>query len=118
MLAAAIECKKVEEELEESLKISHQNQLLAEESKKKYSFLAEASKIFISSLDYQKTLPCVANLLVPELSDWCVIDLLREGGRLSHVVISHDDPRKIEYANELEKNKNIIWIYLGEYTML
>ncbi len=103
VIAAAIDRKKVEEELAQSLNLSRQNQLQAEENKKKLSFLAEASRIFNSSLDYHQTLSGVANLLTPELSDWCVIDLLQDDGTLKHVAISHKDPQKMEIANELEK---------------
>ncbi len=103
IIAAAVERKAVENELAGSLNLSHKNQLRADESRKRLSFLAEASGIFNSSLDYHKTLSAVANLLTPELADWCVIDLLQEDGSLKHAAISHKDPQKIEIANELEK---------------
>ena len=43
-------------------------------------FLARASQILGSSLDYQRTLRNVANLAVPEIADWCAVDLIDEQG--------------------------------------
>jgi signal transduction histidine kinase len=42
-------------------------------------FLAQASRILASSLDLQATLQSVADLAVPFLGDWCVVDTLEEG---------------------------------------
>lgn len=66
-------------------------------------FLAEASKILSSSLDYQTTLNSVAHLAVPEISDWCSIDLLDADGKVKQVVVAHKDPAKIKWARELRK---------------
>ncbi|HEX9108771.1 MAG TPA: PAS domain-containing protein, partial [Longimicrobiales bacterium] len=38
-------------------------------------YLSEAGAILSSSLDYEKTLAAVARLVVPELADWCGIEL-------------------------------------------
>jgi hypothetical protein len=38
-------------------------------------FLAEASEMFSSSLDYRETR--VARLAVPTLADWCAVDVWR-----------------------------------------
>ncbi len=103
VIASAIERKKVEEELAGLLNVAKQSQRQADENKRKISFLAEASRIFNSSLDYHQTLSAVADLLTPELADWCVIDLLQENGSLEHVAISHKDPQEIEIANDLER---------------
>jgi hypothetical protein len=45
-------------------------------------FLGDASRILAESLDYERTLRTVARLAVPEIADWCVIDLLRHDGTL------------------------------------
>ncbi|MGN6183151.1 MAG: ATP-binding protein [Thermoanaerobaculia bacterium] len=55
------------------------------------TFLAEASQLLSSSLDYQKTLEHVSELSVRELADWCAIDIL-EDGELRRIVVSHRDP--------------------------
>ncbi len=43
-------------------------------------FLAEASDMLSSSLDYRETLASVARLVVPTLADWCAVDVLDEDG--------------------------------------
>ncbi len=44
------------------------------------AFLAEASGVLASSLDYEQTLRNVAQLAVPEVADWCAVDLVDEDG--------------------------------------
>lgn len=66
-------------------------------------FLSEASKILASSLDYQTTLNNVACLAVPEIADWCAIDLINEKEELQQLAIAHVDPKKAKWATELRK---------------
>jgi K+-sensing histidine kinase KdpD len=72
----------------------------AEAAERRQSFLAEASAIFSSSLDYEKTLVSLAELCVPFLGDWCSVDML-ENGRVRRVAVVHKDPEKVEIANRL-----------------
>jgi PAS domain S-box-containing protein len=58
-----------------------------------HRFLAEASAILGSSLDYEATLPSLARLAVTQLGDACVIDL-DEQGAIRRVAVSHADPEK------------------------
>jgi len=46
------------------------------------AFLAEASTILSSSLDYEATLSRVADLAVPRLADACVMDVIAPDGRV------------------------------------
>jgi len=48
----------------------------AEASHRRQAFLAEASSVLATSLDYRSTLPGLARLLVPAWADCCAIDLL------------------------------------------
>jgi PAS domain S-box-containing protein len=66
-------------------------------------FLAKAGTRLSSSLDYPTTLASVANLAVPYLADWCVIDVLEEDGSLDRLAMTHQDPEKIALAHELEE---------------
>jgi signal transduction histidine kinase len=51
------------------------------------TFLAEVSRILASSLDRDATLHEVANLAVPFLTDWCIIDLLQEDGSTRRIEV-------------------------------
>lgn len=61
-------------------------------------FLAKASEILSSSLDYQDTLRSITRLCVPDIADWCSIDLLDGKGKLQQVAVGHKDPKKISWA--------------------
>jgi len=64
-------------------------------------FLAEASALLGLSLDYQTTLENLANLIVPQLADWCTIYLVDEDGTLSLAALTHADPEKVKWAKEI-----------------
>src|SRR3954447_10612706 len=61
------------------------------------AFLAEASVLLSSSLDYRAVLEAVAGLIVPRLADWCAIQLL-EDDTLNTVALTHVDPEKVAWA--------------------
>ncbi|HEY9779630.1 MAG TPA: ATP-binding protein [Leptolyngbyaceae cyanobacterium] len=64
-------------------------------------FLAEASVVLASSLDYQTTLENLAQLVVPQLADWCSIDIIEEDGLIAQVTVAHTDPAKVRWAQQL-----------------
>ena len=45
------------------------------------SFMAEASRVLASSMDYAETLQRVARLAVPQIADWCAVDRARRARR-------------------------------------
>jgi len=63
--------------------------------------LAEATAALAESLEYEATLAQVAQLAVPILADWCLIDIADEGGRGRRVEVAHADPAHVELANRL-----------------
>ncbi len=67
------------------------------------NFLSRAGEILASSLDYEETLRNVAWLAVPEISDWCVVELLDEQGLRQQVVAAHPDPAKQALAERLRE---------------
>jgi PAS domain S-box-containing protein len=67
------------------------------------SYLAEASEILASSLDYQATLTSLARLAVPRLADWCAIDMLEEDGSITPLAVTHKDPEKGTWGRELRR---------------
>jgi signal transduction histidine kinase len=75
----------------------------AEDAERRASFLAEASIILASSLDYETTLQSVARLAVPRFGDWCAIHLLDPDGQARAVAVAHIDPAKAEGAREYDR---------------
>jgi PAS domain S-box-containing protein len=74
----------------------------AEAAVNRQSFLAEASAILSSSLDFEETLASLASLCVPFLADWCTVDVL-DGSELRRVAVVHADPAKVEFAKQLQE---------------
>ena len=77
------------------------SRLLAEDARRRASFMAEASTLLNSSLDYETTLASVARLAVPHIADWCTVDILGEDGVLRPLALAHADPSSVEWANQL-----------------
>jgi PAS domain S-box-containing protein len=66
-------------------------------------FLTQATETLMSSLEYQETLRNVAWLAVPEIADWCAVDLIDERGFRQQVVVAHPDPQKLVLAEHLRR---------------
>lgn len=70
-------------------------------AERRADFLARAGEVLASSLDYEQTLRNVANLAVPDVVDWCAVDLFDENGDRVPVAVAHADPSKLRLAMEL-----------------
>lgn len=66
----------------------------AEAAERRALLLAGASHSLASSLDYQTTLSLLCRTLVPQLADFCVVDVLEEDGGISRVGVAHVDPAR------------------------
>jgi serine phosphatase RsbU (regulator of sigma subunit)/PAS domain-containing protein len=67
-------------------------------------FLAEAGQALASSLEYEETLQLVAQLAVPQLADWCWIELPDDRGRMHQVALAHSDPSRAEEGRSLREH--------------
>jgi PAS domain S-box-containing protein len=74
----------------------------AEAARDRLAFLAQASLVLDSSLDYQATLDRVARLCVPFIGDSCVVDVFEDGG-LRRVGIAADDEARLQALIELRR---------------
>jgi len=72
----------------------------AKEAELRQRFLAEATQVLASSLDYDETLERVAWLTVPTFADWCAVDIY-EAGVVERVALAHTDPQKLELGRRL-----------------
>jgi PAS domain S-box-containing protein len=64
-------------------------------------FLAESSAILGSSLDSDELMRQVAALTVPDIADWCVVDLRVANGGIDRVGVAHADPTMLTRLREL-----------------
>ena len=69
--------ERVQRDLLQRERLAHQ---AAEDAHRRQAFMAEASAMLASSLDYRTSLPNLARLLVPAWADCCAIDLLGTNG--------------------------------------
>jgi signal transduction histidine kinase len=74
----------------------------AERASRRFRFLAGASAALDASLDPATTLRSFAQLIVPQVADWCVIDLV-EDGRIRRVAGVHADASRQPLLDELQE---------------
>ncbi|HYL96952.1 MAG TPA: ATP-binding protein [Terriglobales bacterium] len=79
---------------EEQIRLREQ----AEGQRRRAAFLAQASAALGASLDFSITLQRMAELAVPEISDWCAAYVANEQGVVECTAVAHRDPAKIALA--------------------
>ncbi|MGH9315416.1 MAG: ATP-binding protein [Vicinamibacterales bacterium] len=67
-------------------------------------FLSRASAALASSLDYEQTLATVSKLAVPEMADWCAVDLI-DGEEVRRLAIEHSAPDRQAAARRLMQRR-------------
>jgi len=73
------------------------------DAEQKAAFLSEASLRLAASIDYQETLDTIVELAVPNIADWCAIDLVDEAGEIVQAAIAHRDPQKLAWVRDLNR---------------
>ena len=73
----------------------------AEEGERRSAFLAEASRLLSSSLEYEETLKRVVKLAVPMVADWCAVILYEDDDTARIVAVAHADSEKMALAKKL-----------------
>src|SRR3954449_10081927 len=66
-------------------------------------FLTEASAVLATSLDYEATVKRVAQLLVPQIADWCGIDVLEADGSTRQITSGLDDPELERFLMDMRR---------------
>ena len=66
-------------------------------------YLERATELLMSPLDPLERLNDVARLVVPQLADWCAIEIVDEKGLSTQVAVAHVDPAKVDWARELNR---------------
>ncbi len=76
----------------------------AEAAQRRMAFLAEVSAaVAAASLDLETTLAAISRLLVPQLADWCAIDIKSDDGAVQRLAVAHVDPAKAEIIREVQR---------------
>ena len=70
-------------------------------ARRRLALLASVGPILYSPLDYEATLERIARLAIPELADWCLVDIVEEDGSVNQLAAAHADPAKEDLLREL-----------------
>jgi PAS domain S-box-containing protein len=90
-------------ELEDSLLKVKSAQTEIDLNQQRLALLIKASEVINSSLDYNETLKNISKLVVPELADWCAIDIYSSDGKLLRLIAVHENPKKSVLISDLCK---------------
>ena len=66
-------------------------------------FLAQASGVLAGSLHYERTLKEVASMAVPDVADWCAVDIVEPDGSLRQITSTHPNPDQEAFLMELRR---------------
>jgi signal transduction histidine kinase len=72
-------------------------------AEKAQQFLAEAGAVLGATLDYEQTLATVAQLVVRDFADWCIVEIMEEHEQVRRVKVASADPTKVELCTQLEQ---------------
>ncbi|WP_273843641.1 PP2C family protein-serine/threonine phosphatase [Rubrobacter calidifluminis] len=118
------ERKRAEEERDLLLAREQLARAEAVSARKRLSLLASAGAMLSSSLEYAETLHTITRILVPELADWCLVDV-EENGVVRQAAEAHADQRleallhALRNGRDLEGTAREVWddlprLYSGE----
>jgi PAS domain S-box-containing protein len=77
--------------------------MVRDRAEKRLAFLAEAGHVLGNSLEYDVTLSTLADLVVPRLADWCIVDIVEEDGTLQRVAVRAADTGKQALLDRLHR---------------
>src|SRR3954447_25754609 len=66
-------------------------------------FLAQASGVLAGSLQHEGTLKEGATMAVPDVADWCAVDIVEGDGSLRQITSTHPDPDQEALLMELRR---------------
>ena len=79
--------------------------------RERLSFLDEAMALLTSSLEVETTLERLTSLAVPQLADWCAINVLvEETGVIEQLVVAHQDPERKRWAEDMRTRTRTVRI--------
>ncbi|BBL80775.1 hypothetical protein RxyAA322_26290 [Rubrobacter xylanophilus] len=97
------ERKRMEEERNQLLAREQLARAEAVKAQRRLSFLAGADALLLSTVDYPGRLRQTARIAVPELADWCVVDVLNEDGSVRQIAAAHAEPSREGLLGELAR---------------
>jgi signal transduction histidine kinase/PAS domain-containing protein len=69
--------------------------------------LAQAGMALSATMDYEKRLMTIVHVIVPDLADWCAIDIIDPNNILRRVAAAHVDPGKENLIYKLQPTRKV-----------
>ena len=95
--------KLAEQERDRLLELERAWHRAAELARRNLALMAEVSALLADPLDDHDTLARVAGLMVPQLADWCALDLADPDQAPRTVALAHFSPEQTEQARALHR---------------
>jgi PAS domain S-box-containing protein len=99
------ERKKAEEERDLLLVREQLARAEAVAARRRLTLLAAAGPALAASLDYEQTLEDITRLLVPELADWCLLDIVEDDGSVNQLAAAHAEEEKEDLLRKLREHR-------------
>jgi len=75
----------------------------AEAARMRAAFLAEASRTFSESFNFEDTIQNLIDFMVPRFADWCTVDVVNERQELVQVGVFHRQPEKTKLLQQIRE---------------
>jgi PAS domain S-box-containing protein len=97
--------RSIEEERDLLLVKEQRARAEALEVRRRLALLAAAGPALSASLDYRETLEGITRLLVPELADWCLLDMVENDGSVNQLAAAHAEEEKGYLLRRLREHR-------------
>ncbi len=85
----------------ELLAAERRSRAAAEAARRRLELLAQAGAVLSRSLEPDATLQAIASIVVPDIADWCRVDLIDASGTMQRALTYHSDPHKAREGEAL-----------------
>ena len=74
-------------------------------ARRRLTLLAAAGPALAATLDYEQTLEDITRLIVPELADWCLLDIAEDDGSVNQLAAAHAEEEKEHLLRKLREQR-------------
>ena len=74
-------------------------------ARRRLTLLAAAGPALAATLDYEQTLEDITRLIVPELADWCLLDITEDDGSVNQLAAAHAEEEKEHLLRKLREHR-------------
>ena len=73
------------------------------EAHRRDALMARAGHLLSTADSVERTAELISRLVVPEIADWCFVELVQPDGSIERTAVAHRDPVKERWARELSE---------------